>query len=192
MSIKSNFVFIVFNEPLVVGALDFLASVVTGSGAHNRPHLTIQGPFLEKVGADSIQSIKRRLEGDVFFIGNPGLFETERGAVLFLRASSDHLLSVWNKPDYPVRSFGFNPHVTIYEGPDIPRAKRAYEFLRRNRIELICRDFDVVQYVPRQQDMFPREGTVSDDNAISLLVGARKLSSGFRASFMAAVNGSST
>lgn len=190
MSIKSNFVFVVFNDPIVVGTINFLASVMSGRYANLSPHLTIQGPFLEKVSGESIRGIKKRLEGDTFFIGNPGIFETRQGAVLFLKATSEHLPSVWNKPDYPVRSFGFNPHITIYEGLDISRARRARDFLGKNRIELLCRDFDVVQYVPKQQDMFPVEGVAGDENAISALIGAGKLSSGFRASFMAAVNGS--
>jgi hypothetical protein len=150
--------------------------------------LTIQGPFEEKVSLDSIANIKRRLKDDVFFIGNPGIFETERGVALFLRVDSDNLGKVWNKPDFPASVYGFNPHITIYEGLDAGRAKRAHEFLKKNRVELLCRDFDIVQYVPKQLDMFPLESAEGNENAISILVGRGKLNSSFRAMFMAAVN----
>lgn len=189
MSIKSNFVFVVFNDPVVVGVIGFLSSVLDRARRNSPPHLTIQGPFEEKATLEDIASIKRRLMGDVFFIGNPGLFVTQRGAALFLRAESENLSKVWNKPDFPTSVYGFNPHVTIYDGPDLARAERAYEHLKRNRVELLCRDFDVVQYVPKQLDLFAAKATGGDENAISILMARGKLNSSFRASYMAAVNG---
>ncbi|WP_152670038.1 hypothetical protein [Lysobacter capsici] len=188
MSIRSNFVFVVFNDPDVVGVIDFLCCVLNEKRSHASPHLTIQGPFNEKVSIDSISAIKRRLKSDVFFIGNPGVFETEQGIVLFLRVNSDNLIKVWDKPDFPLSTYGFNPHITLYEGSDKARAKRALDCLKKNRVELLCREFDVVQYVPKQYDMFPITSIKGNEGAISTLIGSGKIGSSFRSSFMAAVN----
>lgn len=188
MSFKRHFVFVVFNDPVVVGVIDFLSSVLNGSRLSERPHLTIQGPFEDKVSLEAISSIKRRLGDDTFFIGNPGFFETDRGVALFLKVHSQNLEKVWNKPDYPVSVYGRNPHITIYEGKDISRAKRACDYLKRHRVELLCRDFDVVQYVPKQMDMFPLTSVPGDENAISIMMGRGKLGPSFRSTFMATVN----
>lgn len=187
MNIKSNFLFIVFNDPVVVGVVDFLMSAMSGDKRRSAPHLTIQGPFDEKISIEKISSIKRRLSNDVLFIGNPGLFETANGVALYLGISSDNLRRVWFKPDYPIDKFGFNPHLTIYEGVDRVKAKKALDFLKRNRVELLCRDFDIVPYVPKQSDMFPMNGSEADDAAISKMMAKGRLSSSFRAAFLAAI-----
>lgn len=188
MSFKRHFVFVVFNDPVVVGVIDFLFSVLNKNKIRSKPHLTIQGPFEEKVSLETIASIKRRLADDDIFIGNPGLFETKDGVALFLKVRSQNLRKVWNKPDYPVELYGFNPHITLYEGADKERAAKACEFLKKNRVELICREFDVVQYVPKQMDMFPTGSVSGDENAISILMQRGKLSSTFRTRFMAALS----
>lgn len=188
MSIKRNFVFVVFNDPDVVGVIEFLSSVLSFGRSSVRPHLTIQGPYEEKVGIDSIEGIKRRLREDVFFIGNPGSFETPNGVALFLRATSENLEKVWDKPDFPAKKYGFNPHITIYEGADRLRVERALEYLKKNRVELLCRDFDVVQYVPKQLDMFPLDSVRGNENAISALMAKGRISPSFRAGFISAVN----
>jgi hypothetical protein len=187
VSIRQNFLFVVFRDPVVVGAIQFLSSTL-GAPVASLPHLTIQGPFEEKVGMSRVASIKKKLRDDIFFIGNPGSFKTKNGSVLFLRVSSDNLKHVWDKPDYPIEKFGFNPHVTLYEGPDDLRVDRALAFLKRYHLELLCRDFDVVQYVPKQSDFFPDLGAQPDEHAISKLISRGRLSSSFRSSFMAAVN----
>lgn len=187
MSIKQNFVFIVFRDPVAVGAIHFLSSAFGGSRV-DLPHLTIQGPYEEKVDLSKIVSIKKKISNDIFFVGNPGKFKTAKGCALFFRVSSDNLRRVWDKPDFPIDKFGFNPHITIYEGPDEARVDAALAFLKRYRLELLCREFDVVQYVPRQSDMFPNLGVGPDEHAISKLSSQGRISSSFRAGFLAALN----
>lgn len=187
MSIQRNFVFVVFDDPLVVGVLDFLHSAMMGAPLRLRPHITIQGPFGGKVGAEKIRKIASVLKEDVFLIGNPGVFWGEV-STLFFRVQSENLARVWLKPDFPTNKYGFNPHVTVYEGSDTELVKRAYDFLKKNRVELICREFSVVQYVPKQMDMFPNEGADGDDDALSKFIAKGSIPSSFRAKFLAAVN----
>lgn len=184
------FIYIVFDDPEVVGVLDFLVEVMNGRKWRSLPHLTIQGPLDSKPNSDLIESIKNRLSSDDFLIANPGIFETKSGVALYLNVTSPNLKKVWNKPDFPIEKYGFNPHLTIYEGPDIEKAQKAYHFLRSGlyRIELICRQYSVVPYASKQFELFPVHEVKGNENAISRLIGLGKVSSSFRASFMQAIN----
>lgn len=187
---QANFVFVVFKDPAVVGAIRFVWSALNEGNATYDPHLTIQGPFADPVKPEQMDSIKRRLAQDEFFIGNPGTFATKKGIALFLRVNSENLLRVWNKPDYPVEKYGFNPHLTLYEGRDESLVTAALNVLKRERFELICRSFDVVPYVSKQEQLFPRALPAGDDQAISKLIWSGKLSSAFRTRLLAATGAS--
>jgi hypothetical protein len=188
MTSRRHFVFLVFNDPVVVGIIDFLSSVLNDTRNPTRPHITIQGPFEDQVGNDAIAGIKNKLAGELFFIGNPGLFRTSNGIALYLSVVNNKLKSVWNKPDFPVAKFGLNAHVTLYEGSNIILAQHVCDYLKKYRIELLCRDFDVIQYVPKQIDMFPQESVAGDENAISQLIGRGKLPGNFRIQLLNIVN----
>jgi hypothetical protein len=184
---KSNFLFIVFRDPTAVGMLDFFYQALGGVG-HLSPHITIQGPFPGRVTRKQISEAEKSLRGDTMLIANPGYFENNGRVVFFYRVSSEHLKRTWNKPDYPIQSYGFNPHVTVYEGTELERVKRAIQFLKREPIEFLCRDFDVVPYVSKQTELFPLEETLPDDSAIQKLAWKGKIGSSFRTRFMAAIN----
>lgn len=188
MNTRKHFLFIVFNDPIVVGALQFLSAALNGGRVGSKPHLTIQGPFEEKVELNRIRSIKRRLRGDIMFIGNPGAFETKSGRALYLSVTSANLRRVWCKPDFPIEKYGFNPHITLYEGSNSHMVDAALNFLKNNRLELLCRDFDVAQYVPKQADMFLSDGAEPDADAIGKLISRGKVASAFRSKFLATVN----
>lgn len=173
----------------MVGVLDFLAEALNGKRWVHPPHLTIQGPFSDRPTGGQIEGISAKLKNDTFLIANPGLFRTRKGVALYLRVQSDNLHRVWNKPDFPIEKFGFNPHITLYDGPDVEKTQRAFDFLKsgRHRIELICREFSVAPYTSKQLEMFPANGVEGDDNALERLIGAGKVTSSFRASFLSAV-----
>ncbi|MCF7220762.1 2'-5' RNA ligase family protein [Marilutibacter chinensis] len=183
-----HFIFIVFDDPHVVGVLDFLAEALNGRRWRTPPHLTIQGPFSEKPTAGDIQSIKDRLNDDALLIANPGIFKTRLGSAVYLRVESPNLKKVWNKPDFPIEKYGFNPHLTLYDGPNIKRVISAHNFLKKNRIELICRNYSVIPYVSKQMDLFPAKGADGDTNAVQKLITLGKVSSSFRAAFMQAIS----
>jgi hypothetical protein len=187
----SNFLFIVLKDPFVLGIIDFLQTTI-GNASKVQPHITIQGPLSDTVTADRINSVRRVLREDEILLANPSCFEGDHGVVLYMSATSKHMESVWNKPDYPISEFGFNPHITIYEGTDKIRVRSAIKFLKREPIELICRDFDVIPYVSKQVEMFPSDLTHPDNCAFEKLLARGKVGSTFRARFLAAVNSTPT
>ena len=184
---KSNFVFIVFKDSFVLGIIDFLRTALGGK-ISDQPHITIQGPLPERVTAEKIDGVKRALGKDEILLANPKCFEFGSNIVLYMSATSAHMASVWNKPDYPIDKFGFNPHVTIYEGTNKEKVHAAIRFLKREPIELICRDFDVMPYVSKQIEMFATKVTPADEFAFQRLLSHGKVGSTFRARFLAALN----
>lgn len=185
-----HFVFIVFDDPYVVGVLDFLCETLNGRRWRQPPHLTIQGPLHDRPSASHLKSIEAALGGEPMLIANPGMFRTKKGAAIFLRVNSPGLRHVWNKPDFPIEKFGFNPHLTLYDGSDVAKAERGFRFLSsgKHRVELMCREYSVVPYTAKQVEMFPRDEVAGDESAIQRLIASGKVSSSFRASFMAAIN----
>ncbi|WP_162454937.1 2'-5' RNA ligase family protein [Pseudoxanthomonas kalamensis] len=187
---SSHFVFIVFDDPYVVGVLDFLVEALNGRRWQQPPHLTIQGPLPERPTAACIEQIAKTLAGTQLLIANPGIFHTKNGSALYLQVTNEILRRVWNKPDYPIEKYGFNPHITLYDGPDINKVKKAHDFFRTNKhkIELLCDRYSVVPYTAKQIELFPRDDVVGDENAIQRLIASGKVGSAFRSSFMAAIN----
>lgn len=188
---KSNFLFIVFKDPFVLGIIQFLRMAL-GSRINDQPHITIQGPFSDRITAERVAVVKRALCRDEILLANPKCFESGSKIVLYMSATSAHMANVWNKPDYPIEKFGFNPHVTIYEGLDKRKVHTAIRFLAREPIELICREFDVVPYVSKQMEMFAATETPSDEFAFQRLLSRGKVGSTFRARFLAALNSPAT
>jgi hypothetical protein len=81
-------------------------------------HLTVRGPHGRKI----IPNIwNKKLEGNHALINGVDRFFGDGQNTVFFRCSSPRLGSVWYKPD-----FDFNPHITIYDGPDRLFAEEVY------------------------------------------------------------------
>ena len=75
----------------------------------HRAHITVRGPYSRAV--KHLDSINRQIEGssvDIYQAGN--FFDTGQNTV-YLACRSPKLQAVWDKRDY-----GFNPHITLYDG----------------------------------------------------------------------------
>ena len=71
-------------------------------------HITIRGPYPQKY---DLRAMDRKVRGaEVVADGVGSFFDADQNTV-FIKCRSDLLRHVWRKPDY-----GFNPHITIYDG----------------------------------------------------------------------------
>jgi hypothetical protein len=84
------------------------------------------------------------------------MFPGENRAVIYMKVQHPKLRRVWWKPDFPIAKYGFNPHITLYEGSDHQRALRLMEFLQREQQKLLTWQFSVSPYVTAQADLFPK------------------------------------
>ncbi len=65
---------------------------------------------------------------EVSVVGVGNFFESGQNTV-FLRCGSEFLKKHWSKKD-----FGFNPHITIYDGPSREFAEKLYSSLNQTRM----------------------------------------------------------
>ncbi|MFT3907207.1 MAG: hypothetical protein QM718_12930 [Steroidobacteraceae bacterium] len=119
-------------------------------------HVTVRGPYSSPIRATQLARYRRLLASDPLLVEGAGAFAVGENTVVYLKVHHPRLRQIWWKPDYPVSMYGFNPHLTIYEGTDGARAERVLEFLRREQIKLLTWKFEVTTHVSDQRDLFPR------------------------------------
>lgn len=71
-------------------------------------HITIRGPYPEPI---DVTSYSERIHGSIVRVADLGKFFGDGQNTVFLHCSCPDFLSVWDKKDY-----GYNPHITLYEG----------------------------------------------------------------------------
>ena len=88
----------------------------------HRAHITVRGPY-ERIG-NRVDSINRLVESSKINIHGSGNFFDTGQTTVYLRCASPQLKAVWDKPDY-----GFNPHITLYDGPSHDFAKKLWDIV---------------------------------------------------------------
>lgn len=110
-------------DGLIAGCIDALRLLANPTEKH-RAHITVRGPYSRRrndFGANS-----RLIEGSqINILGAGNFFEFGQNTV-FLQCGSPKLQDVWDKPDY-----GFNPHITLYDGPSREFANRLWDVVSR-------------------------------------------------------------
>jgi len=100
------------------------------------PHLTIRGPYSGHIPPNVPAEVAKTLGGNVRFrVGGVGRFDSDSEHVVYLNIIDDNekLRKVWWKPDFPLKDFGFNPHITVFRGSKA-EADRVFDFLEKQHI----------------------------------------------------------
>ena len=79
-------------------------------------HITIRGPYKQRY---NLCNLNKMVQGAEVMADGVGSFLSKKQNTVFIRCRSQILRNVWMKPDY-----GFNPHITIYDGPSREFADR--------------------------------------------------------------------
>lgn len=151
----STFVFLEIKDPPAVQLLTSLRSTLMGRSSSSPIHITIQGPYKNTPTRAKLHSIWETIQGDGVLLHGIGKFQFGDRDVIYLKSHSRAIRKVWWKRDFPMIKFGFNPHITLYEGPPA-RAKIVQDFLKNQRIELYCRQFALSVYTNMRDDLFPQ------------------------------------
>lgn len=144
----------------IASLIGTLREVFMGKRSRTPVHVTVRGPYTSPIEASKLERWMAQIRDDVLLISGAGRFTTAGEYVVYLKVSATNatanLNRITKKHDFPKARFGFNPHVTVYAGPDRRTADKAYAFLRREQLELLCRDFGLgVHAVSPQYEMFP-------------------------------------
>jgi hypothetical protein len=150
------FVFLEITDPEVSALIYGIRAIAMPSPPTSAPHVTIRGPYSRPVPRDQLLRYRRLLSSHPVVLGGVGAFQSGDHSTVYLKVQHPNLRQIWWKPDYPIKDFGFNPHVTLYEGDDAARAERLQSFLRREDVKVLTSDFSVSPYVSDHKDLFPR------------------------------------
>lgn len=120
----------------------------------NRPaHLTLRGPYAGAVPPGTVQRCREQMKNEVLTIGGVGRFENRSEHVVYLAVRSPRLRSVWWKPDYPIGTYGFNPHLTLYRGTSTALATAVERFFLHEDLKAHCAEYRIVSVLTKQEEM---------------------------------------
>jgi 2'-5' RNA ligase len=151
-----SFVFLEISDPEISALIYGIRAVAMTSPPKTAPHITVRGPYARPVSRKELLRYGRILSPHPVVLEGIGAFQSGDRTTVYMKVQHPYLRQIWWKPDYPIKEFGFNPHVTLYEGKDADRAGRLQVFLRREDIKLLTSDFSVSPYVSDHKDLFPR------------------------------------
>lgn len=149
-----RFLFLEITDPEIVGLISGLREVAMEQKPRSGVHITVRGPYHRMIPLAQVEQYRQILMSHPVLLDGIGQFQSGEQHVVYIKVKHPKLRQVWWKPDFPVRDFGFNPHVTIYEGPDAARAARIQSFLKRERLKFLTTNFRVTPYVSDHPDFF--------------------------------------
>lgn len=128
------FTYIIFEDIEIKRLIDCII-MLSNPNEKNTAHVTIAGPRENKDG--DLSEAKSVLIGRPLSVLGVGKFFSDKQNTVYLRCDSRNLTRFWRKSDY-----GYNPHITIYDGPSQKEAQAIYDVLEGNRMffELIIGD----------------------------------------------------
>jgi hypothetical protein len=150
------FVFLEITDPDVDALICGIRAMASSSPPKTAPHVTIRGPYNRPIPQPQLRRYEHLLLRDPVVLEGIGTFQVGERTTVYLKVQHPKLRQVWWKPDYPIGKFGFNPHVTLYEGHDAQRARQLAEFLKREGLKLLTWSFSVSAHVSDHKDMFPQ------------------------------------
>ena len=151
-----KFVLLEIVDPEISGFINAIREILSDSKINSSVHITIRGPYgdKDKISQDDVDKWNTLLAKDPLFIEDCDRFVNGDKEIVFLKVHHKNLEKVWWKPLYPQDKYGFNPHITVYEGNDRLFASMVCEFLRGEKISLRCDQFRLISYTLRQNDLF--------------------------------------
>ena len=105
---KRIFYVVYFDDRRLQGALDAIR-LIANPVEKTRAHITVRGPYTKSISAGAL---RKRIGGTEVMADGIGSFLREDQNTVFIRCRSERLREIWRKVE-----FGFNPHITIYDGP---------------------------------------------------------------------------
>ena len=141
-------------DPVINDILFRLRSEFTKGSLDSDIHVTIRGPYRKKITPETITKWDQKLNSEPILIHGIGMFENTDEYVVYIKVAGNRLPKVWWKPDFPKRTYGCIPHITLYRGDDKELAEKVLDFLNKEPIKLICRNFKLTSYTSKQPELF--------------------------------------
>ena len=157
---KQNFfLFLELLDPVINDLLFRLRHEFTEGSLNSNIHVTIRGPYRKKITPETITKCGQLLDCEPILIHGIDMFENPDAYVVYIKVSGNRLREVCWKPEFPKKTYGCNPHISLYRGTDKELAEKVLDFLHKEPLKLICRDFKLTPYTSKQLALFPPKNT---------------------------------
>ena len=117
---KRIFYVVYLDDVRLQAALDAIR-FIANPAEKTRAHITVRGPYTKPIDTEAL---RQKLCGMEVMADGIDSFLRENQNTVFIRCRSERLREIWQKKD-----FGFNPHITIYDGPSRDFALKLLERL---------------------------------------------------------------
>ncbi|MDP3190276.1 hypothetical protein [Rhodoferax sp.] len=149
----STFVFVQIHDEPAVNLLSSLREIFKGRQSKSPIHITVRGPHKHVPSQNRLGRLWDQLDGEGLLIHGIGTFDFPEKSIVYIKSNSKAIRKIWWKRDYPIIRFGFNPHISLFEGTK-ENALEVAEFLKSQKIELYCRDLSLTLYQTFSDDLF--------------------------------------
>jgi hypothetical protein len=150
---KRTFLFLELLDPEVNFLILQIKEILTGRRFLPPIHLTLRGPYEGQMPGGALERYRDIMRYDVIRIAGVGKFRNPEEEVLYLSVDSTHMRDVWWKPDFPIGTYGFEPHLSLYRGEDRGLVDLAAAFLSQQHIDLLCAEHRLVAARTRQYEL---------------------------------------
>lgn len=151
------FVFIEFTDPQVRNTLNLLRNSLKGKRVNDEAHVTVRGPYTQRPDPELLKQWDEKLNEEVIFIADVGMFETPKGYAVFLYAVSRVFDEIWWKPDFSSGTSRKTPHVTIFETASEKNATAVKNFLKAEAIEIVTNGCKLTVYTSKQHTLLSED-----------------------------------
>jgi len=149
--LKRHFYVVYIEEREISECLDSIRFLLNPM-EKQRAHVTLRGPTLRHLGDHQLRNYNDILKGSLVSVNGAGSFFSPTQHTVFLKCDSYAFQKVWRKPD-----FGYNPHLTLYDGDDRDVARKFLHFLDKQDIyfEFHCSQMEIITSHKGQYDLSP-------------------------------------
>jgi 2'-5' RNA ligase len=112
----TRFIFVEISDPEILSLITSIRESAMGAMPTSDVHITVRGPYHCEIPIRQLERCQQLLSAQPLVLNGVGEFQAGNTHVVYLKVQHPGLRRIWWKPDYPVNTFGFNPHITVYEG----------------------------------------------------------------------------
>lgn len=151
-----RFVLLELVDEEISGLINGIREILMPDGFRTSVHLTLRGPYGpgEKIEPEEISKWTELLKAGPIVLDGIGTFRNRDRYVIYIKVSHRNLRRVWWKPDFPVERYGYNPHITLYEGDNWILVDKVADFLKGEKLSLLTEKFRLAIYTSKQDDLF--------------------------------------
>ncbi len=176
---ENKFLFINILDKELVTLFQGLKSIFNDQESTSPIHITVKGPQKSNFKATSFKKFSDSDHPLVISQSSYFSYSKKYFAHFKVQIPEMEKYQLWYKPTFPSEK---NPHITICETSDENFSKDIVRFLNKEVDDLLCRDYEFLQYIPSQHDIVLEMGLEKtrniDDAGIPDLINIGKVRKG--------------